>query len=267
MALNERFFAAVRATLYGGKLTNAQVEGLNAIAAAFEKHGDGDRRKLAYIMATAHHETGRQFGPRVENLNYTSAARIVAVWPKRFTLETAKAYVRRPVALANKVYNGRLGNRPGSNDGWDFRGRGLPMLTGYDHYVWFGKELGVDLAGQPDLALQADIGAAALVIGMVRGKFTGKALAPGVPDYVSARATINADAGTKSADGKTFGSMIAGYAQKFEVALKAGWSPGAPAGQLEPVPTVPLPEPPETLLSILLAAIAAFFMRIRKEKP
>lgn len=80
-----------------------------------------------------------QAGTRfVENLRYVSAERIAKVWPTRFNIATAAAYVRRPEALANKVYNGRMGNRAGSNDGWTFRGRGPKMITGRDMYEKYG---------------------------------------------------------------------------------------------------------------------------------
>lgn len=258
MALNERFFAAVR-SFYGGRLTQAQVVGLEAVEAALHKYGDGDLRKLAYIMATAHHETGGAFGPRVENLNYTTAARIAAVWPKRFTVASAAPYVRQPQKLANKVYGGRLGNTA-PNDGWTYRGRGPGQLTGRAHYEWFGRELGVDLVGNPDLALDPKIGGSALVIGMVRGKFTGRKLADNVPDPIAARATINADANTRGASGQTFGQLIAGYAKVFEGALREGWQKG-----VAPVePAADPPKPSTNWLTTLLAALAAFFMRRRK---
>jgi putative chitinase len=73
-------------------------------------------------------ESGR-FRLKVESLNYITAARIVQVWPSRFTLETAAEYVKQPVKLANKVYNGRNGNI-NPNDGWDFRGSGYIQCTG-----------------------------------------------------------------------------------------------------------------------------------------
>ena len=88
----------------------------------------------------------------VENLNY-SASRMVEVWPRRFNLATAAAYAGRPQALANKVYNGRMGNRPGSNDGWDFRGRGLKQITGRDMYEKYGIVSDPDKACEPNFAL------------------------------------------------------------------------------------------------------------------
>jgi putative chitinase len=70
-----------------------------------------------------------------ESLTYTTAKRLCAVWPKRFpTAASATPFLRNPKALAEKVYGGRMGNRPGTADAWDFRGGGLIMLTGRDNY-------------------------------------------------------------------------------------------------------------------------------------
>ncbi len=91
-----------------------------------------------------------------EGLTYTSAARICAVWPKRFPTELdAAPYVRNPMELANKVYGGRMGNTEPS-DGWRFRGRGLLQVTGRDNYRAVGKVIGMPLELQPDLLAQPE---------------------------------------------------------------------------------------------------------------
>lgn len=87
----------------------------------------------------------------VENLSY-SARRMTAVWPKRFpTVASALPYANNPKALANKTYNGRMGNRPGSDDGWNYRGRGGTQTTGRDGYEATGRAVGLDLLSDPDL--------------------------------------------------------------------------------------------------------------------
>lgn len=79
-----------------------------------------------------------------ENLNY-SAARLQAVWPKRFPTEKdAAPFAHNPEALANKVYAGRMGNtQPG--DGFLFRGGGFIMCTGRDMYTQYATFAGLGL--------------------------------------------------------------------------------------------------------------------------
>jgi len=87
----------------------------------------------------------------VENLNY-SAPRMCEVWPSRFpTINSAIPYAHNPRLLANKVYNGRMGNALNSNDGWNYRGRGATQTTGHDGYKALGAKLGLDLLTDPDL--------------------------------------------------------------------------------------------------------------------
>jgi putative chitinase len=89
---------------------------------------------LAHFMAQCSWECNAdQEG--VENLNYTHAETIVRTWPTRFNVASAAAYVRNPKALANAVYNGRMGNRPGTDDGYVFRGRGGTQVTGRSAYA------------------------------------------------------------------------------------------------------------------------------------
>lgn len=86
-----------------------------------------------------------------EDLNY-SAARLAAVWPRRFpTVEAARPYAWHPIELAEKVYGGRMGNdQPG--DGWRYRGRSPIMLTGKDGYELAQAETGLPLVDKPELA-------------------------------------------------------------------------------------------------------------------
>lgn len=61
---------------------------------------------------------------------------------------------------SGKAYEGRkdLGNTQ-SGDGVRFKGRGIFQLTGRSNYAYYGKELGLDLVGHPDLAATAIVAA------------------------------------------------------------------------------------------------------------
>jgi putative chitinase len=201
---NTTFFAYARRAPFGGRLSSAQVDGLAAILAEAARRKT-PRQHLAYMLATAFHETGGKMQPVRENLNYTSAARIKQTWPSRFaSIAEAQPYVGQPQKLANKVYGGRLGNT-GPNDGWIYRGDGLPQLTGKANFTKFGVEPGMDLATAVRVMFD----------GMTKGMFTGKRLDQyfgEVEAPVAARAIVN---------GSDKAKLIAGYYRNFLDALAA----------------------------------------------
>jgi putative chitinase len=112
----------------------------------FDKYGINTPVRLAHFLAQIVHESGGLTISR-ENMDYT-ARRIRQVWPTR--PEAAK-FANNPQGLANCVYNGRMGNRRGSDDGWRFRGGGLLQTTGRWNYETIGKAIGVDLGERPEL--------------------------------------------------------------------------------------------------------------------
>jgi putative chitinase len=117
----------------------------------FKKYELADTNLIAHFMAQVSEECNA--GIEVEeNLNYT-AARLMAVWPSRFpTMIAASQYAHSPQRLANHVYNGRMGNAVGSNDGWLYRGRGGTQTTGKDSYAALMKKLPtLDLITHPEL--------------------------------------------------------------------------------------------------------------------
>ncbi|MBC7579845.1 MAG: glycoside hydrolase family 19 protein [Tardiphaga sp.] len=117
--------------------------------AVFAKYNISSPLVLAHLMAQISHECGAGRDV-VENLNY-SAGRMMQVWPSRFpTMASAEPWAHDPRALANKVYNGRMGNRAGSDDGWNFRGRGASQTTGRDGYQRVRQATGLDVVSHPD---------------------------------------------------------------------------------------------------------------------
>lgn len=120
-------------------------------------------RRISRFMGQLHHESGG-LTRLEENLYYTTPERIRAVWPARFpTVESAVPYLRKPKALALKVYGGRedLGNRPGTDDGWTYRGGGLIGNTGRANYRAAGMAIGVDLVKHPELLRRPGVAALA----------------------------------------------------------------------------------------------------------
>lgn len=97
---------------------------------------------LAMFLAQCDHET-QGFTQLVENLNYTTDARLIAIFPNYFNKYNVANYVGDPQAIANKVYANRMGNGiDDSGDGWRFRGAGYLMITGRENYTAFSKHWG-----------------------------------------------------------------------------------------------------------------------------
>jgi putative chitinase len=87
----------------------------------------------------------------VENMNY-SAKRLLQVFPKYFkSYAAAAAVAHKPREIANIVYGSRMGNRPGTDDGYNLRGSGLTHLTGRANFEEAGRHFGVDFASNPEL--------------------------------------------------------------------------------------------------------------------
>ena len=82
-----------------------------------------------------------------ENLNYTTLGALRKAWPSRFghlSDAECRTYLKNPRGLGNKVYNGRMGNRIGSNDGYDFRGGGWIQTTGREPVVKYCGMLDIE---------------------------------------------------------------------------------------------------------------------------
>lgn len=127
------------------------VEAVVANQAILTRNGISDPTDLSFFFGFAACETGG-FTKLVENLFYTSTARLRQVWPSRFKTDAAaQAYVRQPEKLANFVYGGRYGNRPGTNDGWDYRGSGIGQTTFRANFEEVENETGVKCVSTPDM--------------------------------------------------------------------------------------------------------------------
>ena len=122
-------------------------------------------RRIAAFIGMCSVEAGPAFKEVAENMNYTHASRIMAVWPSRFPTEAdAAPYLNNPEALANNVYARRMGNGDtASGDGWRFRGLGLIQITGRDEYAAFAESGGNSIEDAAEFATTPEGAAASAV--------------------------------------------------------------------------------------------------------
>lgn len=186
-----------------GTFTQAQVDGFNYILAACNKKQLRPQH-AAYILATTWHETAHTMQPIAE-----------------IGRGGLRRYGQWRVNSAGVKYGIRNGHRTEPAYLFEsyphlYYGRGYPQLTWLDNYIRATKELGVDFANNPDLALDPGHSADIMVQGSMQGWFTGR----GIPDYikygrwsemVQARRVIN---GTDKA------TLIAGYAKTMLTSLE-----------------------------------------------
>jgi putative chitinase len=198
---------------------------------------------VAHVMAQISHECGAGHDV-VENLNY-SAGRMMQVWPSRFpTMASAAPYAHNPRALANKVYNGRMGNAAGSDDGWTFRGRGAAQTTGREGYQRLAKATGLDVVNHPELVIDPR-----------------HFLACGVADFINCGCLPFARDDdvlgvTRKLNGGTVGlAQRKAWLSKWKTAL--GDTPVIASPPLAP----DAPEPTPTTLATFIAAVIAAFRR------
>lgn len=212
------FFDSVRPSLFGGSLTQQQVDGMEAILTGWEELPElTDRRWLAYMLATTYHETSK------------------TMWPIE---EYGKG-------------QGSSYGKPDPTTGQTYYGRGFVQLTWRENYARGTKELGLtgtdDLEWHASQALDLDIAADIMFRGMVEGWFrkSSDGKPQTLPRYFSntkddpytAREIINGDK-TKVpswSGGVSIGNLIKGYHAKFLPALDMAWE----EDHREPEPPVP----------------------------
>lgn len=117
----------------------------------FERYGITTEADLADFLAQGSEETGGGWDVE-EDLNY-SAVRLTQVWPGRFpTISHALPFAHNPRVLADAVYGSRYGNIAGTDDGYNFRGRGFIQVTFRSTYAKLAAVTKLDLLTFPDLA-------------------------------------------------------------------------------------------------------------------
>jgi putative chitinase len=187
----KEFYDDVR-PMFGGHISQSQIDGIETILKAIAEAGITDERKAAYMLATVFHECAKTMEPIAEFGKGAGHP-----YGQKFKMGSGPGH-RIPYSSPDKLYYGR----------------GYVQLTWYENYESMGRLLHVDLLNNPEMALQPEIAAAILVKGMAGGFFTGVGLGKyfndKVTDWVNARKIIN---------GLDAAEMIADYAQVFHKGL------------------------------------------------
>jgi hypothetical protein len=202
MTINRKFFFDhIREPLFPDGLQQHQVDGIEAILGEWEPaHAADDDRWLAYILATAYHESAHTMQPVRETLASSDAqavARLDSAW------HSGKlSWVSTPYWQPDP-------------SGKSWFGRGLVQITFQKNYAKLGKAIGEPKLGtDPDLALDMGVAIKVMFVGMYQGLFTGRKLSDyfnkAEEDWIEARRIVN---------GLDRAKPIAGYAKTFYAAI------------------------------------------------
>lgn len=201
MGINRKFFFdQARLKLFDGSLKSSQVRGLSAVLDKWEaESAAADDRWLAYMLGTAHHETGRTMQPVRETFASTDDQAIAR-------LRSAFNAGRLPW-VSNPYWNRDA-------DGKCWIGRGFVQITHKANYQRIGGLIGIDLVGDPTRTMDLDVALDIMFTGMRVGSFTSKKLADFFAgpkeDWRGARKIIN---GLERAD------LVASYAKAYYAAI------------------------------------------------
>lgn len=109
-------------------------------------------QRLSHFMGQFGGETNGGVIGR-ESLTYTTVAAIRSAWKVRASKHTdawIKAnLLRKPIELGDWAYGGRMGNRKGTSDGYDYRGGGFLQTTGRSAVEDYCRKCGIPI--RPDI--------------------------------------------------------------------------------------------------------------------
>ncbi len=186
-------FAIVRKKF--GRLTQPQVDGINDIMSAINKYKIANPCYVAYIFATAWHETAETMQP-IEEIG-KGRTRRYGRWVKNskgeeYCYDDDKCYLKKDYPHL-------------------YYGRGYVQLTWLTNYFKASKELQIDFVMSPENALKSEHASKILVMGMLQGWFTSLALDDCIyggkfNQFMKARKIIN---------GNNKKRLIANHAVKF----------------------------------------------------
>lgn len=106
--------------------------------------------QIAMFLGQCSHES-EGLSDTLEDV-YTTPSVIKRVFHKYVESdEHAVELSKSPRKLFNLVYNGRMGNVAGTDDGFNYRGRGFLQTTGRNNYTSLEKETGISVVSNPHL--------------------------------------------------------------------------------------------------------------------
>jgi putative chitinase len=141
---------------HGDQHVHGLIEGIAAHAdEVFTKYGTTSPLVVAMMFGQFSEECGA--GLEMEESGAYSAQRLLQVFPTHFTPQMAHRAAYNPRLVFDIAYGGRMGNAPPpSDDGYNFRGRGLSQVTGRDGYKALAAKTGLPLTEHPELLSDPD---------------------------------------------------------------------------------------------------------------
>ncbi len=160
-------YVTISTKLFNGKMSASQKQGIDILVAAGSALS---KEALAYVLATAYHETAA-------------------------TMQPIEEYGKgRNRTYGHKV---KYSGKPYNDTAHVYYGRGYTQNTWYENYEKLSKanNRGWDFLNHPELLLQAEPSAWATIYAMTTGLYTGKKLGhyfnAEVKDPINARRIIN----------------------------------------------------------------------------
>ncbi len=218
-------FANLRDAPFGKNLTQQNVDGTEAIVDYWESKYGGNKTDyaLATILANAFHETDGTMRWDIEEYGKGKGHQYGITQP----------------------------------NGYAYYGRGFPQLTWASNYKTLGTILGIDLYGNPKLALVKENSAAIIVEGMMRHLFGGKSVA----DYYNGAEHFSAEQlhtamveSRHTVNGTDKAELISGYISSFYKAIFAArHAESTPVVEVkkDAVDQPPVTTPPATVAEVV----------------
>jgi predicted chitinase len=157
-----------------------QAEQIKALLQEWDRVEETDPRMLAYILGSVSYDSA-DFTRKSENFSFSGLSQIPAAWRARIDkINAALVAANKPPVDVNSLLNhpreftnfvlgfegNDFQNQPGTDDGWDFRPRGMYQLVGREQYQGaqdqihgLGQLPGLDLLTFPEALWNVKISA------------------------------------------------------------------------------------------------------------